>query len=294
LQQIGAIPGTGPAYAGHPAAPQAQKTARRIHLRRRRPRSRRWLRFTILTTLAALIGGAAVILGPSLIAATAAADGSSRVDYALAAAGFGIDEVTVSGHRYTTDSDIFDALDLPNVTTMAALHSAQVQARLRRLPWIATANLTRVYPGRIAVTVTERSPFAAWTKDGTTILIDATGRELSPVRDSDWPALPRISGTGAPEHSASLFQMLSHFPELASRLRLAERIAARRWQLHLTNGVRLDLPSEGEATALANLLASKTATRYLGEPGTLIDVRSPSRFAARMAAPVARLPVGGP
>jgi len=294
LQQIGAIPGTGPAYAGHPAASQAQKTAPRRHLRRRRPRSRRWLRFTLLTALAALIGGAAVIVGPSLVAAIAATDGYSRVDQALAAAGFGIDEVTVSGHRYTTDSDIFDALDLPNVPTMAALHSAQVQARLRRLPWIATANLTRVYPGRIAVTVTERSPFAAWTNDGKTMLIDATGRELSPVRETDWPALPRISGTGAPEHAASLFQMLGHFPQLASRLRMAERISARRWQLHLTDGVRLDLPSEGEATALANLLASKAAARYLGEPGTLIDVRSPTRFAARMAAPVARPPAGGP
>jgi cell division protein FtsQ len=308
LQQVGAIAGNGPATAGRPAAPspntvRTKSTTRksattRVHTRRRPARKSRiglWLTALVVLTIT---GASAVILAPQLLPVTASADGPSRFDKILTAAGFGIDEVAVSGHRYTADSDIFDALDLPNVATMAALQTAQVQARLRRLPWIATANLTRVYPGRIDVAVTERTPFAAWTKGSSIILVDATGRELSPVRETDWSALPRIAGEGAPEQAASLFQMLAHFPEIANRIEHAVRITQRRWQLHLTNGVRIELPPEGEATTVASLLANRTSARYLDQSNTIIDLRSPTRIAARpavavaTAAPVAPLKTG--
>lgn len=284
------MPGRGPASAGRPAAP---KTARRVH-RRRRLRSRNWVRFTLMTVLVAGCSAAAVILAPGLAAISSHTGGTNRLDAFLTAAGLGIDEVTVSGHRYTADSDIFDALDLPNTPSVASLNRGQVQARIRRLPWIATASLTSVYPGRIDVAVTERTPYAAWTNGQTTggavILVDQTGRELAPVRDTGWPALPRIQGAGAPAEAANLFQTLAHFPLIAARLERAERITNRRWQLHLTGAVRIELPPEGEAAALSSLLSSRTAAPYLDRPGAVVDLRSPARIAAR----IERAPTGGP
>ncbi len=285
--------GNGPATAGRPAAPNkaAPKTTRRVHTRRRRkPQSHVWKYLAVLTVIAAVTGAAIIVTGMATGKLAPTTQGPSRFDQVLTAAGFGIDEVAVSGHRFTADSDIFDALDLPNVTTMAALQSAQIQARLRKLPWVATANITRVFPGRVDVAVTERTPFAAWLNGSTTILVDATGRELSAVRDSDWPNLPRIKGAGAPEAANALFQMLASVPEIGQRLQLATRITQRRWQLQLTNGVRLELPPEGEATALASLLAGKSAAAWLDKPNTIVDLRSPTRIAARPSA----APVGGP
>ncbi|MEQ1698001.1 MAG: cell division protein FtsQ/DivIB [Hyphomicrobiaceae bacterium] len=235
--------------------------------------------------------GAAIIATGKL---AASGEGPSRFDQVLDAAGFGIGEVTVSGHRFTADSDIFDTLDLPNVTTMAALQSGQVQARLRKLPWIETASITRVFPGRIAVAVTERTPFAAWKNGSTTVLVDATGRQLSAVRDTDWPNLPRIQGAGAPEAASALFQMIANVPEIGPRVQVATRITGRRWQLQLTNGVRLELPPEGEATALASLLANKSASSWLDTPNTGIDLRSPTRIAARFAVTESAPPTGVP
>lgn len=260
--------------------------ARHVHTRRRKSKSHLWKYIAVFTVIAAAAGAAIIVTGKL----ASASDGLNRFDQVLTAAGFGIDEVAVSGHRFTPDSDIFDALDLPNVTTMAALQSAQVQARLRKLPWVANANITRVFPGRIDVTITERTPFAAWINGSTVVLVDTAGRELSAVRESDWPALPRIKGAGAPEAASALFQMLANVPDIGPRLQLATRITERRWQLELTNGVRLDLPPEGEATALASLLADKTAATWLDKPNTVVDLRSPTRIAARPLAAVA----GGP
>ena len=219
---------------------------------------------------------------------TVISEGASRAEQLLSAAGFGIDEVTVSGHRFTADSDIFDALDLPNVRTMVALDSARVQVRLERLPWVATAALRRNYPGRIDVAIIERLPFAIWLNGETATLIDKSGRELSAIRASDWPALPRIAGTGAPEAATALFDVLSSVPELRPSLLVATRVTQRRWRLELNNGVRLELPPEGEATALAELLHDARSRQLLETANTTLDLRSRTRIAVSPAGGLSR------
>lgn len=235
-----------------------------------------------------MVAGGTLVIGAGLrldqdMTAASASDRLSHAETVLTAVGFGIDEVTLTGHRFTDDRDIFDALDLANVKTMPGLRSAAVQARLQKLPWIATASLTRVYPGRIDVVVTERTPFAVWTRGTAAMLIDATGRELSAVRPTELTALPRIAGEGAPEAAFALFEMLAHVPQIKARVQWATRMTGRRWSLQLDHGVRLDLPPEGEATALEGLLAEPAFAALLGQSDTIIDLRSRTRIAARPA-----------
>lgn len=203
------------------------------------------------------------------------------IELALIQAGFGIDEVSVTGHRFTADSDIFDALDLANVKTMPALDPTRVQARLQRLPWVASATISRIYPSRAHVHVTEREAVALWVRDTNAMLIDSAGRTLSVIPPDDAPSLPRIAGEGAPEAAPALFATLAHFPVVASRLTLSQRVTSRRWTLHLTDGVQLELPSEGEATALADLLKDDAGLALLARANIVIDLRSRSQIAWR-------------
>ena len=208
---------------------------------------------------------------------------SVRAEQLLVAAGFGIDEVSVSGHRFTAGNDIFECLDLANVKTMATLDSARASARIEQLAWIASASITRVYPGRIDVTVTERTPFAVWLMGPKARLIDVTGRVLQALPASQGPQLPRIAGDGAPEAARALFEMLARVPEVGSRLKLASRITDRRWSLELSSGVRLELPPEGEAGALADLVADAAGRQLLASHDTIIDLRSRREIAVRPA-----------
>ena len=73
------------------------------------------------------------------------------VTQALIAVGFGIDQVSLTGQRYTLDSDVFDALDLGNVKTFAALDTAAALKRIERIAWVDTAQITRVFPGMLNV-----------------------------------------------------------------------------------------------------------------------------------------------
>lgn len=274
------------------SATNADRSSTRQPLRHtsRRKRSARTPSRSIVWKVVAAVAGLAALTSAAVMLEldarrNARSGGPGTLEKLLTAAGFGIDEVVVTGHRVTLATEIFDAIDLPNVMTMPALEVGAVKARIERLPWIDTANLIRAYPGRLEVVVTERTPFAVWTHGAITKLIDAGGRELSAGSPSQYHGLPKLAGDGAPQAASALFAMLTYYPAIQSRLQLATRLTQRRWQLLLDRGVRLELPSQGEATALAALLADPAGANLLERPDTIIDLRSHSQIAVR--------PVGG-
>ncbi|KAB2916304.1 MAG: FtsQ-type POTRA domain-containing protein [Hyphomicrobiaceae bacterium] len=193
-------------------------------------------------------------------------------------AGAGLQQVVVTGHRFTADGDIFDAIDLRRSRTLLSFDSGAAQDRIEQLPWIQHAAVERIFPNRIEVRVTERTPFAVWRLGSRTFLIDRTGRVLGPVPQSAMPNLLRIVGEAAPGEAAALHDMLSGYPELQRQLETAERVGERRWTLHLTSGRVILLPAIGEARALAQV-TKLTGTDFarIGE----IDLRVPGRILVR-------------
>lgn len=227
-------------------------------------------------------------------------------DAVLAWAGFGLDQISVAGHRFTPDGYILDALELGKGKSWRTFDSRAARDRIERLPWVATATLTRSYPGRLDVRVMERKAFGAWSHGVRTTLIDVTGRTLSDIRPGAEGAnrLPRFRGAGADSEAAAITMAVARHPEIAGRLAVAERVAGRRWTLHLDNGTALHLPPDREAMVLDGLMTNARLKRLIDEPGRIVDLRAPGRIAVRaksgaVAAPAppspsARLASGGP
>ncbi len=193
-------------------------------------------------------------------------------------AGAGLQQVVVTGHRFTADGDIFDAIDLRRSRTLLSFDSRAAQDRIEQLPWIEHATIERIFPNRVEVRVTERTPFAVWRLGSRTFLIDRTGRVLGAVPQSAMPNLLRIVGEGAAGEAAALHDMLSGYPEFLRQLETAERAGGRRWTLRLTSGRVIQLPAGGEAEALAQV-AKLTGADFarIGE----IDLRVPGRILVR-------------
>lgn len=212
-----------------------------------------------------------------------AADAVGTIDKALAWAGFGIDQISVTGHRFTLDADILDALDLGTARNWRTFDSGVARNRIERLPWIATATVTRSYPGRLDVRVTERKAFGLWQHGDRATLIDATGRLLSDIRPGAESAekLPRFKGEGASLEAAAITAIVARHPVIASRLTLAERVAERRWTLHLDNGTSLLLPPDREAVVLDGLVSTAQLRGLMEEPRRVVDLRAPGRIAVR-------------
>ncbi len=222
-----------------------------------------------------LPGIAPVSSGAGSPAVRAQLDGVARL------AGFGIDMVVLTGHRFTADSDIFDALDLPNARSLMSFDTEGVRRRLERLPWILSAELTRVFPDRLDVRVSERKAFAVWMRDGHAQLIDKTGRVLSAVNRADGLDLPKVSGEGAPQEAQPLLTLLARCPDIWARLEVAERVAGRRWTLHLSRGIAVHLPADREAAVLETLTAGGGLANILDTGNRIVDLRASGRVAIR-------------
>lgn len=204
--------------------------------------------------------------------------------------GFGIDQVSLTGHRFTSDAELFDALDLKSAPSLASFQPDAIRRRFERLPWVQSVEISRVWPGQLAIRVTERKPFAVWERGETAELIDATGRQLGPIKRDAILDLPRVTGDGANVAAAALLATLDRYPEIKSRLARADRLADRRWTLELIDGGRIHLPSDGETSALARLAAEPQIAALIAKPGQIIDLRSPSKIAIRAASSA---PAGG-
>jgi cell division protein FtsQ len=238
---------------------------------------------TILPLSAAIIAGAFAYLamtngGRDVRNVNSLAPLLKRV---LAAAGFGIDQVSVTGQTYTSDKDIFDAIDLANVTSFADLDPTAVRTRIERLPWVETAELTRTFPGELQIRITERTPFALWRRRDRDFLIDRTGRVLAPIRRDATLAFPIVEGEGAPMEASSLTTLLARFPEIAKRVERAEWVAGRRWSLHLEGGTTINLPADREALALEEIMSERHVRALIESPGQVIDLRAPGRITVR-------------
>ena len=204
-------------------------------------------------------------------------------------AGMGLNQVQISGHRFTTDAAIFETLELDRVRSLVSFNAIAARERIEKLPWVDTATITRLLPDTLAIAITERRPFAVWQLGGRETLVDAGGRRLGGIRSGAAPELPRIAGPGAPNASAELFAQLARYPEVLGRLLVAERIGQRRWTLRLSGDLEVLLPAALDARPFEVLQQQVTGHRLIDAGSGQLDLRHADRIIALPVSRPARL-----
>jgi len=199
--------------------------------------------------------------------------------------GLRIEQVALTGQRFTADADVFAAIDLPNSGSLATFDIAAAHERIEALPWVATASISRIFPAALDVRITERRPSALWINDGREFLVDSSGRVLSGLKPGTNVRLPRLSGAGAPEQAQALLELVVRYPRIAERFEMAERVGGRRWTLHLKNGLTVHLGADREAVAFAALSSPDELGKLLDAQNVIVDLRARGRIAVRPAPP---------
>ena len=257
----------------HAAAPVSRNAAAPRSASHSKPRRNRRLLIFRLTALALLIAASAAGLTFGTSGARQPPALIAHIDQWLAGHGFGIEQVSLEGHRYTPDADIFDALDLANAGSMLRFNGTDAANRMLRLPWVQRVQIKPLVPNGLHVVITERTPYAVWEHGGRRQLIDESGYRLASIGPASFTHLPRVHGEDAHTAVADLQATLSLFPAIATRLSLAQRIGGRRWVLVLNNGLKIQLPSEQEAAALQRLAALQAGPGILDRDLAEIDLR---------------------
>lgn len=199
-----------------------------------------------------------------------------------AAVGFAIENVRVSGNSETSEIDILQLLGLDGTTSLVAMDVEAARQKLSKLPWVEYAEVRKIYPKTIEVTLKEREAFGIWQNGSELSLIEKNGSVIAPLRDSKFASLPLFVGRGAERAAASFRTEMAGWPDVRSRVRAYVRVAGRRWDLHLNNGVIIKLPEEGVEQALAALAKYEAAEGVLERDIAAIDLRLPDRTTIRL------------
>lgn len=270
---------------GRPAGPDVADSLPQygqLTRQRRGHRSRRLALRSMSIAIAALIGGGLFWVLTQGGAQTRDFSAFEELDRIASWSGFGIDQVTLRGHRFALDSDVFDALELDRARSVVTFDIVAAREAVEDLAWVEHAAITRVYPDQLLVEISERAPFALWQRGDDLLIVDEEGRVLSGAERQTAPeGLLQIAGEGAATEARALTALLSAYPEVLGTLQLAERVAGRRWRLHLQGGSKIELPATGAAAALADLKAWAGFASILADGHAVIDVRASGRIAIR-------------
>lgn len=249
---------------------------------------RRLINRTALTWTAvtvAVVGlGVAYKMTPKPEADETVAHIDNTVVDVTSALGMKLNALTVEGREMTSREELMSAVDVERGAPILSIDVAQARTAIEALPWVKAAKVERRLPDAVHILIEERAPYALWQQGNRYTLVDHEGKSIVDVPEAD-QSLPLIVGPDAPAHAAALFDGLKVEPELATRVRAAVRVGARRWNVYLDSfegGISIRLPEDNIGGAWTRLAALEREHKILQRDLDFIDMRLEDRLVVKV------------
>jgi cell division protein FtsQ len=198
------------------------------------------------------------------------------------AAGFAINNVKVSGNAETSEIDILEKIGLDGTTSLMALDVVATRDALKTLPWILDAEVRKIYPDTIEIRLREKVAFGIWQHGQELSLIERDGKPIAALRDNKFAHLPLFVGTDAGTGAEEIMHDLERWPAVKVRVKALMRVAGRRWDLKLDNGVVIKLPERNMDRAMAELDEFDGSQQVLERDILAIDLRLTDRMTVQL------------
>jgi len=202
-----------------------------------------------------------------------------------ATVGWGLDDVTLEGRNKTSKEAVIQAINLHRGDNILELDLQEICKKVESLPWVKEAVVSRHYfPNVIHIGIKEKEVKAIWQYKNEFYPIDEDGKiietEYLPQKN-----VLQIIGEGAPEHFHKLLKVVSKDKELYERLKAANFISGRRWNLifnDVENGITVKMPEEDFAAAWKKLVKLDKTRGILKRKLTFIDLRLRKKVVVRL------------
>ncbi|MEP4546544.1 MAG: cell division protein FtsQ/DivIB [Saccharospirillum sp.] len=183
-----------------------------------------------------------------------------------------VDELLVYEDRNRLDT----AMEAFRGRSLLTIAPGEVQQRLEQLPWIAEVSVTKAWPDRLQLAVTEHEPVARWNGDQ---VLNSDGEPLSrPVAEL---VLAELSGPDAQAKRVmeQYLQFSRVFSGAGQRLNGVEMHRRGAWTLTLDSGIEVALGSKDMLARTRRVVVLLNAEGVA--PGTIeyIDARYPNGLA---------------
>lgn len=263
-------------WQGRSQMPGGKRFRARARWMERTPRSWRIAAVTFMST--------AVVYGLSVggYIGRSADFAARKMSTIMVSAGFSVSRVTIEGQDRVGNQEILRALKLERGVSTLGFETAAAQERLEKLPLIRRARVMRLLPSQLHVVIEERVPYAIWQNKSALYLVDQDGTVLEKLKDGARPNLPLVVGAGAAENARDLLDELAHWPQVKAKVQAAIRVADRRWNLKLANGMEIRLPEENIASALKKVAELDRTQKILSGDAVAVDLRLSDRVTIRL------------
>lgn len=205
------------------------------------------------------------------------------LDSVSSAFGFGIESIQINGLVEASSEEIADRIDVGLHTSLLMLNAESARARIAEIPWVADVEVKKVYPDKLIVNLTERHAYALWQEDGQLKVVDQTGAVMTSVLGPEHADLPLVVGVGANAHVKEAVALIDAEPTLKGRIKAAQFVAERRWNLVTEEGVEIRLPEENPTAALAKVADLNRSKRLLDRDIVAVDMREADRILIKLS-----------
>lgn len=160
--------------------PRLVERRRQVRAEAQRTRLRRWLG----------LGAVAAVIALAIAAAL-----SPLLD---------VDNIKVRGAGHLTGDEVAGATGITRGDHLISIDLDDARSRLKAEPWIASASVSRHFPGTVDVKVIEEQPLLEFVAADGSLLVSSTGRILagatageSALDEAGGPALPKVEYAGS-------------------------------------------------------------------------------------------------
>jgi cell division protein FtsQ len=197
--------------------------------------------------------------------------------------GFRVEDILVEGRNRTPREQLLSALQVQRGDPILGIDLAATRQRLEEISWVKSATIERRLPGEVHLLISERAPIVLWQNQGKYYLVDSEGQVVGD-EVGEYSELPLMVGEDAPDHATELLDLLNSEPALKKRVKAAQWVGDRRWNITLdrtTDGIDVRLPEENPLSAWHELASLEKDQSLLERKVTLIDMRLPDRLVLR-------------
>lgn len=199
--------------------------------------------------------------------------------------GFTLEDVIVTGREKTSQKEILQALQLKRGDNFLQINIQEIKQRLETLPWVRKVLVKRTFfPNVIQVSIEERKVRSIWQINEKFHPIDYDGKVINAAFEPTHPIL-LIVGEGAPENINTLLDYISSNQQILRRVKVANFISGRRWNLVLDDikdGITIKLPEDNIEQAWKKLLKLDATNGILKRKLTIIDLRLKGKITVKL------------
>ena len=196
-------------------------------------------------------------------------------------------DIVISGQKEAKEGDIFTALSMGGVPSLVGFDVDAARERVLDLPWVRSVNIRKHYPGKLVVSVSEKEPFAVWQTEQHLSVVERNGSLISKFGIADllenrFSDLPLLVGKGAPVYASEILPVAAVYPDFSKRVKAYVRVANRRWDVVLRNGLTIKLPEDRLGAALEDVVLADQRNQLFDRQLASLDMRVSGRLVMRL------------